>query len=438
MQTLLINSNLLIFYVHVHQKQIVNKYNFAANLCGNQISRTQNIGYCIKESTLSSRVQKSSITYSPVTQVFHSLYTTKTQDLVINITYQMQNLPSFAIFGLTYNILLMNSNVSVTIPQDIAQGSLICFSCDVMATQTDFAFICSGQNISGLVLDPNNILKLEKSLIQCRLNGINVGGLVLSVTKITMLLSECNMSSYIIHINIAGSVIALVLEEVSLEVKNVRICSNVKYFGQGSLPQTFMETCIVCREATYAYGLCYMSLQYGEVIADKLVCKYLFIFDGDRCSCSEGLIVNESSCINLLNSVNTLINDETLLLLQISDLTDQTNIYENQFETMKLQQDQMKTEVTSLYQFNNLQQNNIVENIIKLQKYIISNFSNTDSKLLKNVNVLDERIFNNMTIINDNISTLNTHSISLNNNITQLKQQVNKPFPKVYSKVCPF
>ncbi|CAL6005132.1 Hypothetical_protein [Hexamita inflata] len=262
----------------------------SVQICSNYVSRTQNIGFCVKESAISSRVQTATITHSPMNNIFHSLYTTRTQDLQLNLTYQMLDLPSFALFGLTSTIQLVNSNIIVFVPQDLAQGSLVCFTCDVNATSTDFSFIGSAKNISGIVLEPLTVVQLEQSLIQLRIQGMNVGGLILNASKITVTLAECNVSCYVAQAVVSGTISTYNFETVSLGVTNVKICSNVHNQGQGAVTQTgtFTITCTLCRDNTYTYGICLQSLEFGEIVDDKLVCKNIFEFTGEWCACPEG------------------------------------------------------------------------------------------------------------------------------------------------------
>ncbi|CAL6025277.1 Hypothetical_protein [Hexamita inflata] len=244
------------------------------------------------------------------------------------------NLPKFYLFGLTNGIQLQNSNISVNIPQQLSSSSLICFACDVTANASDFTFIASGQNISGLASSPQTLLKINQTLVQFRLNGMNVGGLILNASKVAVSISYCNISGYVGQQIVSGSIICFVFEQVSLEVDSVRICANVQNLGQGALIQigTITVSCIVCKEGTPTYGVCQKSLEFGIVEDDKFVCPSPFIFDGERCSCKEGDVLNGTLCINILTSVNLF---NTKLIennKSIQDLTNRTKVLENTTE----------------------------------------------------------------------------------------------------------
>ncbi|CAL6010161.1 Hypothetical_protein [Hexamita inflata] len=426
MITLLIESAIMfkvVICMPISKK--MSQFTYKSQICNKHILRNgQLYQYCQKEYSLSSRVQTASITQSPASSVHLSLYTTTTQDLILNLTYSIQNLPSFSLFGLTNGISLQNSNISVNIPQDLSQGALLCLTCDVTANASDFTFVASGQNVSGAVLTPLSAFQLNQSLVQFRLNGVNVGGLVLNATKIAFTISICNISGYVGNQSVSGSIICFLFEQVSLGVDNVRVCANVQNFGQGSLSQTgtVTETCVVCREGSPAYGLCQKSLEFGKVEGDKFVCPLPFVFDGEGCSCQEGEVVNGTTCVNILTSVNLLKSQQIEINNSIVDLSNRTKVLKNTTGVLNASQVQMLLDSQSLYQLSNQTQNNIIQNSLQLQQFILENYSKAETNLQANITVLDKRIFDNISILSNQISTLNTTSLTLNQNITQLNQ----------------
>ncbi|CAL6099555.1 Conserved_hypothetical protein [Hexamita inflata] len=282
----------------------------------------KSIGYCLKESYLSSRVQSGSVTHSPGNQVHYTLYATKAQDFQMHVTYQMADLPSFALFGLTQSLQLQNSNFSVYVPQQLAQGALVCFQCDVNASTTDFLFSASGQNISGLVMTPFKILVLDNSFAQFRLNGVNVGGVLLNGSGIDLSLVECNISGHITSQNVSGSIAAFV-GIITVHASNVKVCANVGRFGQGSVNAVgITDICNLCKDSIYAYGLCVKAFNNSYYNNQQLVCLDSFYFDGEECSCREGQVANGTSCVKILNSVNSLIQNITDLESQMNQMQD--------------------------------------------------------------------------------------------------------------------
>ncbi|CAL6051389.1 Hypothetical_protein [Hexamita inflata] len=394
-------------------------------ICSNILFKDRQILFCTKESTLSSQVQTASIISSPSQLVHHTIYTERIQDLQLNLNYQMQNLPSFAIFGLTTNIQLTDSSISVKVPQQLAISCLICLTCDFNASSSDFVFISSGQNISGLVFTPISRIIVNQSLLQFRLNGVNVGGLLFNASDVTVTLADCNISEYIIG-DVKGSIICYILDSVILNADNVKICSNAANQGQGTftLNGVITETCVLCRDATYSYGLCSKSLEFGAAYNDKLECTYPFIFDGERCSCPEGQVVNETTCVDILGSVNLLKIQQELINTQVIDLVNRTGELESIQQVLTSDQSIQKGQIQNLFDLSNKTQNSISNNFTKLQQNILGNYSLADKNLQTNTSVLDQRIFNNMSGLSNSIQILNTYQTALSHNITLINESI--------------
>ncbi|CAL6081335.1 Conserved_hypothetical protein [Hexamita inflata] len=396
-------------------------------MCSNILARNLKLGYCIKQISLSSRVQISNIVYSPELSVFYSLYTTNANDIKLNFTYSVKNVPSFALFGLTPNILIQNSIICVHVPEQLVNSALVCLVCDLGALSVDFIFQALGQNVSGLILSPLTNLNINQSHIQNRMYGHNIG-LVQIFHNITVTLDQCNISVFIAPNSIYSSLFVQILDNVVLLVNYVKLCSNVPIFGQGTVTNQigdFEKTCILCRDQIYAYGLCQSNLQFADLINDTLICKNPFEFDGIRCLCPENYILNETSCVNILKSVNQLIN------LQLKT-DDQLNNIINTFDDTKSQLDMS---IMTLNAFVSNQQNDIQElnkqlsnNISILETEIINlniSLSTCISQNTKDIQQVNNSLisFNaatsgNITIINVAISNLNTVSSNQQKQIT--------------------
>ncbi|CAL6055995.1 Hypothetical_protein [Hexamita inflata] len=405
----------------------ISQLTYNSQICRNKVFRNaQDINYCVKEYSLSSRIQTTSITQSPASSVHLSLYTSTTQNLILNLTYSMQNLPSFSLFGLTNSIQLSDSEISVIVPQALSKGSLLCFACDVTANATDFTFVASGQNVSGAVLSPLIIFQLNQSLIQFRLNGVNVGGLIMNASKTVITINICNISGYVGQQSVSGSIVCFVFEQVSLKVTNVRICANVQNIGSGSLSQTGVVavTCLVCRDGTPAYGLCQKSLEFGKVEGDKFVCPNPFVFDGEKCQCQEGAVVNGSTCVNILAQVNLLKSYQIKINSSVVELSNRTKALENATRILNTSKVQMKLDIQILQTLSKQTQNNIISNSTLLQQCIQRNYTKVENNLQVNTTVMDKRIFDNFNIQSNYIQILNTTSLALHQNITELNQTI--------------
>ncbi|CAL6069663.1 Hypothetical_protein [Hexamita inflata] len=283
-------------------------------------------------------IQSSQVVNSPAQEVFHSLYTEKTQDLKIDLIYSMKNLPSFALFGLTKSIEILDSNLSVKVPQLQSKSALICFQCDIHSSASEFAFVAQAQTISGLIYCPYTIMGLNSSLIQFRLTGLNVGGLIFLASNIQVQISLCNISGYVSN----GSFSATAMNSSTIEVKDVIICvkfndiidDNQIGSGLDSVQNSgnFIQSCDLCGSYYFTYGLCLEYLNFGEVVNNIIICIHSFVFDGEGCSCPDGLQIQGSQCVDVLeiiesqaNQIKSLENTSSLMQDQMQKLQNSLN-----------------------------------------------------------------------------------------------------------------
>ncbi|CAL6020881.1 Conserved_hypothetical protein [Hexamita inflata] len=369
--------------------------------------------------------QSGSVISSKPKLVFNSLNTEIVKNVVLNYDYQIMELYSFALFGSTTNIgiKIQDSNLSVRIPQQLSQSALVCFSCDLHVLSSKFAFAALGQNISGIVLNTYNNMTMIDSLIQFRLSGVNVGGLLLQSSQSLIQMVDVNISGYVSASNVSGQLIAFVHDVIQISVSNSKICSNIdKYAGLNSvnlqLVGSFIISCEICRSKTYAYGLCSAYLENGELIDNKFVCKNSFEFNGEQCHCPDGQVLNGSLCISVLNLVNEVIQRQLMLNQSIQSLN--VNGLETKVKELEYQQQQISVEIEEFKDVHKEIQNNIISNSSSIQNYIVLNMTNIQYNLERNTTALDQRIYNNVTILNNQFKNLNQIIDNLNSNITML------------------
>ncbi|CAL6083036.1 Hypothetical_protein [Hexamita inflata] len=288
-------------YKQLNQNNLL--HSASSQICSSsKLGGKQWIQYCLKAVTLASQVQSQNIQISPHQEVFHSLYTERTQSLRIDLVYSITSLPSFALFGLTNNIQVLNSSLTVKIPEPILTGSLICFNCNMNTSFSEFSFVAQTYNGSGLVYSPSRHLTIFYSLVQFRLNGRNIGGLVFSGVQLPISFFTSNISGYCMDHNIAGSVIAFLHDfgGIYILVENSRIYVNVKnYIGYGeiALSGMFTESCDLCNDLYYTYGLCLNIQEHTYLNENQQICKQTIIFDGNQCQCSAGLQISTDECV---------------------------------------------------------------------------------------------------------------------------------------------
>ncbi|CAL6012046.1 Hypothetical_protein [Hexamita inflata] len=363
--------------------------------CTNQINLQQPIYYCIKATSLSSKTQKDAINISPKIQTFHSLYTQSTQDLELDLTVSARQLPSFALFGITTQIQVQNSQLSVRVPDSLSEAALVCFTCDAKVLSSTLLFVASAQNISGIVGNAQNYLVVSESLIQFRLAGDLVGGLVNLAVRLALQLAECNISGYFSGGSKIGTLVSVALEAIQVQVIKAAVCANVpNYVGMGEnliqYDSAIVVTCDVCGNLYHAHGICQAALANGEVSGQKLVCKNTFIFDGDKCACPDGYIFNVNICVNILEKVDSMLNLQQQIDLKANTSDMQASVQNIYNEINQLKLDSM-TNILELNQSINILNDSIKSETAKIYRNISAS-NNTIDSLTKMVLLLKDTI----------------------------------------------
>ncbi|CAL6023273.1 Conserved_hypothetical protein [Hexamita inflata] len=307
----------------VHQTLVKSDIQSAnSNLCRSQLKfGSETVLYCEKAVLLASVTQQAQFSHSTNQPIHFSLFTEKVQDYFVDFTMTPENLPSFALLGITSSVDIRTSNISVQVPYYLAEGALICFSCDATTESSNFTFISKGQNISGFVLNGNNYLTIQNSLFQFRLKGSSVGGLV-QRGKVNLQLLSCNLTAYL-EGTVIGTLVGVVSEQTHIKFADTNICSNAANIGSGEglavIDGVFSVKCDICGNQLYTYGICQTMLEFGEIVDQKLVCKSTFVFN-EQCTCPEGQVVNQSSCVSILDVVNAVIKSQEVYLDQTTQL----------------------------------------------------------------------------------------------------------------------
>ncbi|CAL6041508.1 Conserved_hypothetical protein [Hexamita inflata] len=344
-----------IFFQQSIFKQLVPMQTYSLNfgsVCNQKmLINKQTITYCEKHADLSSVSANTQIISALESPMYYNVYTAKTQDVKLNLTIQHSDLPSFALFGLSSQISVKNSQLAVKLPQHLAQGALICIDCDFDSTSSVFTFQAHGLNVSGLILRGQNQLQIEASLIQFRLGGNDVGGLIFESKTTSLSLSSCNISGYIFNSQTNGSLINSVFDVIQISTQNVQICVNVEdKVGVGAnlaqITGDITNNCEICGENFIAYGICLDTLDQGSLVDNQLICQTGFVFEDQKCICPDGQIQNGSSCINILETTSEIKKGQkdlqTNLTTMNQTIIDLNKIVEDQNDLIKSQTEIIK------------------------------------------------------------------------------------------------
>ncbi|CAL6015462.1 Conserved_hypothetical protein [Hexamita inflata] len=300
--------------------------------------------------------------------------------------------------------------MSVNIPQQLNIAALICLKCDVNVSASDFAFVASGQNISGFVLSLNSQMVVTQSLFQLRTFGFNAGGLLLNSTEAAISLESCNISSFI-EAKLSGSVAVFVSDKIYLTVNDVRLCSNAKHFGigQSNLKQngSMVETCAVCKNSHYAYGLCIDSLEHGCVKNDQIICADSFNFDGDRCSCPDDQTLNGSSCVDILASVSILLEKWGQTKLHVYNISNDVKQLDLSTKMLLLGVQQIQLQTEELGNLFMVAQINLANNLSFIEQNLEQSYKQFCNNLQKNISIIENWVLANTTNLTNNIQDVN-------------------------------
>ncbi|CAL5990598.1 Hypothetical_protein [Hexamita inflata] len=381
------------------------------NTCYNNIQLNNNkYNYCQKISKLNNVKVQDNIIFSQKSNGVHLfIYTNYTQQSQINTNVQNFNINIFSLFGLNMNHQhIEDSILNISLEFPVRVGALLCIACDMSLLNSTFVFTASGHQISALVMETQGNIKLQLSFVQHRIISNFSSGIVNAVkSSLNLSIIDCKMSgSNLEQSTESGYISSFVNASISLSIYNMLICfKDSQRFGKSSISiiSTGTETalCDLCGTNNVVYGLCADSLLLGELKDGVLQCISPFDFVDGKCVCKNGYLLNETTCVNILNVISNMSNlANNSQLLQIQQDISNIKIYMSNLDS------------NLVLNFSHLQ-NQINTNTSNLESFIMSNFSKADLNLLQNTTVLDQRIFKNVSIFN----------ISTAFNIYEMKKQ---------------
>ncbi|CAL5995258.1 Conserved_hypothetical protein [Hexamita inflata] len=333
----------------------------------------------------------------------------------------MQNtdIYAFALFGVKVNNqIVIESSINATLQFDVVIGALLCIFCDVSLYNSSFVFIATGQKLSGIVLETNYTIQIYSSTLQFRLFSLHTSGIVNYISStINFTINDCKLTGYnIIYSNYSGYIAAYVSIALYIEITDFKVCvDNINRFGNLSAQCAVSETetikCDICGTSEVVYGLCLDELIFGQIVNGMLQCVYPFEYLDNQCVCSQGYLLNQSQCINVIDAISN--NENSVYENRLLSIEQNTNTINNQLQTID-QNIQNNIDIIN---------NTISSNFYLLEQYILQNFTQSDINLLTNTTILDMWISNNVTALNysilNNITALNQRIISQNSVISQ-------------------
>ncbi|CAL6024264.1 Hypothetical_protein [Hexamita inflata] len=389
------------------------------NTCHNNIQLNDNkYNYCQKTSKLNNIKVQDSIIFSQKSNSVHLfIYTNYTQQSQINTNVQNFNINIFSLFGLNMNDQQIEDSIlNISLEFPVRVGALLCISCDISLLNSTFVFIASGHQISALVIETQGNIKLQLSFVQFRVISNFSSGIVNTVkSSLNISIIDCKMSGSNLEQSVeSGYISSFVNASISLSIQNVLICfKDTQRFGKSSISiistGTEIALCDLCGTNNVVYGLCADSLLLGELKDGVLQCVSPFDFVDGKCVCKNGYLLNETTCVNILNAISNM-----------SNLANNSQLLQIQQDISNININMSNLDSNLVLNFSHLQ-NQINTNTSNLESFIMSNFSKADLNLLQNTTVLDQRIFKNVSALN---TSFQTSIINLNDSIYTLNQTI--------------
>ncbi|CAL6024272.1 Conserved_hypothetical protein [Hexamita inflata] len=406
------------------------------NTCHNNIQLNDNkYNYCQKTSKLNNIKVQDSIIFSQKSNSAHLfIYTNYTQQSQINTNVQNFNINIFSLFGLNMNDQQIEDSIlNISLEFPVRVGALLCISCDISLLNSTFVFIASGHQISALVIETQGNIKLQLSFVQFRVISNFSSGIVNTVkSSLNISIIDCKMSGSNLEQSVeSGYISSFVNASISLSIQNVLICfKDTQRFGKSSISiistGTEIALCDLCGTNNVVYGLCADSLLLGELKDGVLQCVSPFDFVDGKCVCKNGYLLNETTCVNILNAISNM-----------SNLANNSQLLQIQQDISNININMSNLDSNLVLNFSHLQ-NQINTNTSNLESFIKSNFSKADLNLLQNTTVLDQRIFINISNLNANaklnISEMNKTANLLDYTILTLNQLITDKIKKLQSQ----
>ncbi|CAL6065372.1 Hypothetical_protein [Hexamita inflata] len=386
------------------------------------------------------------------------IYTDVIQNSEIQV--EMNYAKVFAIFGFNkLSQIIQHSTINVSLNFEVIQAALICIQCDLQVLQSTLIFKATGQILSGIMLQSKDTLDLQLCNLQLRFNSTKSSGLVnqilVAMTEFSLvylkLSADIKQNSsengyFASSVNISNTVIT----------QKTQICveSHTPRVGNGNpLLSASTETisCMgICDQGKYVYGFCLQNLVLGQYQSsnDSFICVLPFIYNGEYCECSQGYLLNSTSCINIIDQLSSI--DQWLSgnVSILSNITAQNVEFTNQLNIIE---GYIVRNVSDLQQLIQLQSNaletHLIGNISSLNDKTNSQLTSIKQlmqddkvKLFQQINLigqqLDQRIQENEFTFNSRIQALNQSLITNTNDLTSNISSLNSTISNISTQIA--
>ncbi|CAL6001260.1 Conserved_hypothetical protein [Hexamita inflata] len=362
------------------------------------------------------------------------MHTDLTKDTAMDLYLSHYNVNAFSLFGTNPGTqVIMDSQISISLSFEVYQGGMICVVCDVQISNCTLVFVAIGKYVSGILIEAKETVTVKDTSIQYRVTSQHSSGLVnlLNSSSVVIQIQDCTLTGSNLQDSAqSGYIAASVLKPLVIRISRFAVCvDGIQRIGGLEAAATFEGTeslrCDVCGVQKMVYGLCAEALENGKLVGGIIKCEHPFQFVLDKCQCISGYLLNNSVCINIVESINSLSQQEIdmnglqqlhnyILIIQ-SDLdTFEGKISQNvslMNTKMHLVQQSMENLILQNYSLivSILDSSNIIlsdrihTNFTQLSNTVKTTYPALNVQLLQNMTELDQRIAGNMSYFNDDL-----------------------------------
>ncbi|CAL5973027.1 Hypothetical_protein [Hexamita inflata] len=264
--------------------------------------------YCQRDRALNLVTISNNFTLSQHSSfLFINTEVTKNTQINANINY----VNVFAVFGFHISKqMISDCDVDISVNFYVVIAALLCLECELEISLSKLTFQAQGQKVSGVLMRSDN-LYISNTNIQFRVNSSQASGIINEVPQnMIFQISDSAISGHNFGSK-CGYLIGVLSIFIEINQKNIIVCSidnNVGVINSlyiVSEPESF--SCNICDNGNVGYGICVSFLEWGVVQNNLTVsCQFPFEYQQGVCVCSEGYVINQSGCVNVIKGLQKL------------------------------------------------------------------------------------------------------------------------------------
>ncbi|CAL5998023.1 Hypothetical_protein [Hexamita inflata] len=184
---------------------------------------------------------------------------------------------TFSLFGFSIDSqTITDSNINISIQFQVLTGALLCIICDVDVKKCSLIFIASGQQISGVIVEPKYSFIVQQSFIQYRISSIKSSGLtnIINDSSISFAISQCQLTgSNLLQSSNNGYIASAILVHILLNITQFDICVDSTVVAKPTLisKNTNYFKTIFCINFNYILTQCLVASPFYFITSSNLL-----------------------------------------------------------------------------------------------------------------------------------------------------------------------